>query len=220
VTTVQSYSGPPLPPPERVLIYEFAFAPDDVHLDSSVRERLLRSVGNGSESERQMAVAVKVAKAVTETLVLDIRSLGLAAAEAKADSPVTARTLLVRGQILSTDEGNRTRRTLIGLGAGQSVVEADAQVLYAGGAAEPQLVESFTADSNSGRAPGMAETMGAGAAAGRLATSAAAGGGLHLLSESHRAGVDEDGERLAHQVARNLAAFFVRQGWIPADAAR
>lgn len=36
--------------------------------------------------------------------------------------------LMVKGQLLSTDEGNRTERVVIGLGAGRTSVQANVQV--------------------------------------------------------------------------------------------
>src|SRR5258707_6348653 len=46
------------------------------------------------------------------------------------ESPGAGNRVIVDGQMLSIDEGNRTRRNLIGLGAGHSTVEADMQVYY------------------------------------------------------------------------------------------
>ena len=126
----------------------------------------------------------------------------------------TGNVVLVQGAILSVDEGNRTRRTLIGLGTGASSVSVDAQVLYRQGYLAPRLLESFSASADSGHAPGMAETMGAGAAADRVAVSAAAGTGLHAVSERRRAGNDDNARRIADALAPQLGQYFARLGWI------
>jgi hypothetical protein len=60
--------------------------------------------------------------------------------------------------------------------------------------------------------------MGAGAAAGRLATSAAMSTGTSIVSETTSAGVDDDGERMAKEIAKNLRQFFTDQGWIARSA--
>jgi Domain of unknown function (DUF4410) len=124
--------------------------------------------------------------------------------------------VLVQGQIVSVDEGNRTRRTLIGLGAGASSIAVDAQVLYRRPEVQrPQLLEAFTASGNSGRAPGMAETLGVGAAADRLATSAVVGAGLHGVGERRRTGSDDNARRIADALAPQIGQLFARLGWIP-----
>lgn len=122
------------------------------------------------------------------------------------------RKLVVGGQILSIDEGNRTRRNVIGLGAGRSEVQAHAEIYYYTDAADAHLMESFTAEAESNRKPGAAETMGAGAAAGRVAESAAVGAGTGLALSGD---VEADGARMAKAIAKHLGQFFAEQGWIP-----
>lgn len=91
------------------------------------------------------------------------------------------------------------------------------QIIYkpAGGAA--RLVQSFTANADSGRMPGVAETARVSAAAGSIATTAAAGAGLHGVSETKRAGVSANAKRLAGAVAKQIAQIGVANGWISAE---
>ncbi|MBC8831786.1 DUF4410 domain-containing protein, partial [Escherichia coli] len=71
----------------------------------------------------------------------------------------------------------------IGLGAGKSEVGASVTVVFRPASGTPQPLGTFSASANSGHMPGMVETAGVGAAAGRLATSAAVGAGMHGVSE-------------------------------------
>ncbi|HLI13108.1 MAG TPA: DUF4410 domain-containing protein [Alphaproteobacteria bacterium] len=220
VATTQAYAGPQLPRPDRVLVYDFAVAPDQVTLDRGVGARLLRAFQGTPQADQQRAAGAKVAEAVAQKLVAEIEKLGLPAERAggAAGSAEVSR-LLIQGDILSIDEGNRTRRVMIGLGAGASEVEAETQVLYAAPGGPARLVQSYTAEAESSRKPGMAETMGAGAAADRLATSAAVGGVVNTASETYGSDVEAVAARMAQQIAKNLATFFVSQGWIaPARA--
>ena len=41
------------------------------------------------------------------------------------------------------------------------------------------------------------------------------GAGTSLASETMSAGVDDDSERLANELAEQLKKFFMDQGWIP-----
>jgi hypothetical protein len=88
------------------------------------------------------------------------------------------------------------------------------------GGAQPRLLESFAASADSGRAPGMAETMGAGAVAGRVATSAAVGGGMHAGLETRHADSADEGGGIGKALGEKLAQFFARQGWVAAAVPR
>jgi hypothetical protein len=118
--------------------------------------------------------------------------------------------------VLGVDEGNRTRRTLVGLGAGMSSVDVGAQVYLVEGGAPPRLLESFTARVDSGHVPGMAESLGVGAAAGRLATATAVGGAGHVAMEGSRADDVGEARRLGGALAERIRQYFAQQGWIMA----
>jgi len=215
VSATQAYAGPPLPPPNRIVVLDFATDPQDVSVDRGVRARITREFGDTSLTDEQQNALRQVRMAITQDLVRRLREYGLPAEAAARDTPApVGNIVVVQGAIVSVDEGNRTRRTLIGLGAGASSVGVDAQVLYRQGYEAPRLLESFSASADSGHTPGMAETMGAGAAADRLAASAVAGTGLHAVSERRSAGDDDNARRIADALAPQLGQYFARLGWI------
>lgn len=214
VQTTQNYSGPALPRPDVVVVNDFAVTPDEVKLDRGLSARLGSAFSGTSTDAQQVEAGRKVAMAVSKALVQEIQKLGLPAVHANSAAPATgSTTVLVTGQLLSVDEGNRTRRNLIGLGAGHSDVQADTQVYYSNGGAGRELVERFAADAQSARKPGAAETMGFGAAADRAGEMAATSAGASLGSEALSADVDADGQRMAEEIAKKLAEFFAGQGW-------
>ena len=102
---------------------------------------------------------------------------------------------------------------VIGLGAGQSDVRTAVQVseVYPEGR---RVVDEFEINAKSGYKPGMAETMGLGAAAGHLAVSAAVSTAGAVASEAFGDDVKADAERTAAKVATLLSGFFAQQGWI------
>jgi len=211
----QTYSGALLPRPDIVVVNDFAVTPEEVRLDSGLRARLMNAVSPAPASQREIEDGRKVTATISRTLVEEIRKMGLPARQGlPGESPGAGNRLIVDGQMVSIDEGNRTRRNLIGLGAGHSTVEADMQVYYdsSNGA---RLLESFEGVAESSRKPGAAETMGVGAATGRAAESAAVGVGTGVISGSD---ADSDAQRMAKEIAKKLSALFARQGWIPAGA--
>jgi hypothetical protein len=217
-TTVQPLSeyGGPVPQPDRILVYNLAVSPGEVELDGGVAERIKEATQGTPRTLEEMQVGAKVAFVLSEHLVAEIRSMGLPAQRASGPPPPWGRTVMIKGAFLSIDEGNRTERLVIGLGAGRSEIRADVSVLEAT-AQGPRLLEQFQVDAKSGLKPGMAETMGAGAAAGHIATSAALSIGGTAVSESFGADVEADAQRAAKGIAEQLRPFFVSKGWIIAQ---
>ncbi len=205
-----------LPRPDRILVYDFAVTPDEVKLDQGISADVMRYVSDSSMSARiadEIKIGHAVANAVSIALVEKLRSYGFFAERALGWPSRTGNTLLVKGQFVSIDEGNRTERALIGLGTGRTSVQAYVQ-LYDLTPQGMRTVDTLRADAKSGYKPGMALMMGVGGLAGNLVTSAVVSSVTTAGSEMSWATVEADGKRLANDVAKNLGQFFVTQGWI------
>lgn len=124
--------GAPLARPVVVVVQDFATDPQAIQLDSGVRSRLEALIGGSQPDARRVEIATQVRSAVTETLVRRIQAMGLAAVANTSGppglEPAGGPVVTVSGQVEDVDQGNKTRRTLIGFGAGQSKVGADVQV--------------------------------------------------------------------------------------------
>jgi len=200
--------------PDTIYVYTFDADPDQVKLDGGMLQKLKTHMGGSSAEQKQIADADRVREQVADEIVHQLQALGLHAIRADVPAPPNQNVLLVQGSFDTIDSGNRRRRILIGLGAGKSQVSSSVQILYKPAGGAPRLVQSFTASADSGKAPGMAETAGVGAATGAIATTAAVGGGLHAVSETKRAGVSADAERVADAVAKQIAQIGVDSGWL------
>jgi hypothetical protein len=227
VEQVGASAGPALPPPARVVVYDFGVSPEAVRLNQGMGARLQRGMESEEDvSEQKLRIATATQAALAAGLVRGLAGYGLPVEQAGMGAPGGAGAdaspaLLVRGRILSVDEGNRARRVVIGFGAGASRITAEAELYYVpatGGA--PVSLAMFTAESDSGRMPGMAVPVGAGAAAGRAASSAVVGGTLHGASEMRATGDEQNAQRLAAPLAKKIGSFAASQGWIPASAVR
>jgi len=218
-TSVQSTSGTAytgLPRPDRVLVYDFAVTPDEVKLDQGISAELTRYLSDSGTSARtadEIKIGHAVANAVSIELVQKLRGYGFVTERALGWPTRTGSTLMVKGQLLSIDEGNRTERVLIGLGTGRTSVQANVQ-LYDLTPQGIRTVDTLRADAKSGYKPGMALMMGVGGLAGNLVTSAVVSSVTTAGSELSWSTVDADGKRLANNVAKSLGQFFVTQGWI------
>jgi hypothetical protein len=219
VQTVQSYVGPPVPRPDHVLVSYFSVTPEQVRLDQGVAARVSRVRGDQPPDSYEMQAALATQAALARQLVERLAHYGLPA-QLATDPPPPGTSLLVQGQIVGIDQGNRTRRVLIGLGAGKSTVSADTQLFFVSGREPPRFLNAFQGEADSGRAPGAAETMGAGAVGDRLATSTVLTGATHAGAETRRTTDTSEAGRLAGGLAKQIGQFAATQGWIPAAAVR
>ena len=202
-----------LPRPARVLVYDFAVTPEEVQLDRGLSAELVEMAKGSSRTEQEIQLGHQAARALTDELVKRINAMGLPAQRAQGAPSNWGNTILVEGQFLSIDAGNRTERTVIGLGIGRSEVQTLVQV-YQAQAAQLVRLEEFSTTAKSGYKPGAAETMGMGAAAGTLAVSAAVTAAGTVASEALGANVEADAQRTAKDVAEQLENYFTAQGWI------
>jgi Domain of unknown function (DUF4410) len=205
----------PVERPDMVLVHNFAVHPQQVRLDSGLRGRLTQVFSGETATQQQYEAALASSSALAQAVAEELRRTGLQVERVPTpDPPGIGRYLLVDGQLLGVDEGNRTRRTLIGLGSGKSSVEVAAQLFLIQRGTPPRLLESFTAEADSGSMPGMLETGAAGAVAGRLASSAAIGAAGQTVLEGSRALDTGEAARIGRALAERLTQYFAQQGWI------
>jgi uncharacterized protein DUF4410 len=216
VETIHEYYGKSLlPRPDRVLVYDFAVSANDVKLNSAIGARLANLVTGAQENEEQVKVGRAVAKALAESLVKELDQLGLPVEHASSGTMPTARTVMIHGQFLTIDEGNRLRRMVIGFGVGGTDLRTKVQV-YQGMEAAPLLLQEFEANAESSKKPGMGPMVGVGAAATSAAGAAAVSSGVGVATEFDQT-VEGDAKRTAKEVAKPLSQFFAGQGWISAE---
>ncbi len=213
IETEDVYSGAtPLAKPDQVIVFDFAVSPDEVELEHGLAADVKDLVEKAPRSEKEREIGQTVSNALAEKLVEDLRGKGLPVVRAGDLATLGERRLLVKGQFVSIDEGNRTERMVIGLGLGRSKVETRVQ-LYEPLHGREQLLEQLEAETKSGRKPGMAEMMGVGALAGHLLTSTVLSGGLGVASESLSTNVTALSKTMAQKVAAEILEFYKKQGW-------
>ena len=151
--------------PQQVLIYNFAVSPEDIRQNSAIFARLKRNIGSSNQTAEQIQLGRDVADALASELTQKIASMGLNPVRANANTPVPPGAILITGQFIKIDEGNRLRRTVIGLGLGKSSLDTEVRLL----APEPsgyKELRVFEAHVESGKMPGAAVLGPAGVAAG------------------------------------------------------
>ena len=208
-----------LPRPELILVHDYQVARDEIQLDSSaISSRVERAVKGTPEAEDQLKIEQEVSRALTTTLVDEIRKLGIRVEPAAMTSPVAGPTLSIEGQIGFINEGNKAKRLVVGFGVGASEVRTLTQVYEVTGGDGHRLVEDFYTTTKSSRKPGFGPMAGIGAAAGLAASRAALAGGVGVATALSQT-VEADVQHGAKQIAKELAKLFVQQGWIAQEQA-
>lgn len=133
------------------------------------RRRLQRREPDADSSPESLAKQVQAAFA--KTLLNELQKTAMPAETAPArDAAIPAHALMVRGEFTTINQGNKTKRMMIGFGRGASDVKAHVTVSLTTDAQSVVLSE-FNLKSQSGKKPGAAATMGVGS----VAVGAAAG---------------------------------------------
>jgi hypothetical protein len=216
---VVTYGGQ-LPRPQRIVVYDFTSTPGDVQLQSGLGGRIkesMREAEGASLAEQQTKLQQDLMRLMTAQLVQEIGKLGLPVESAETAGPVTEGQLSIEGQFLTIDEGNRTRRLVIGFGAGASHVRIAVQMLETI-AGQHRLVEDFYTNASSSRKPGFGPMAGVGAAAG-AATAVTAGVGVGTTALMGPQDAESDTKQAAVAITKEVARFFAKQGWITAEQA-
>ena len=120
-----------LPRPQVVVVQDFAVWPGEVQLDPGLSGTIDETLGANRlppRTAKEQQIGQQVANALAEKLVVEIRDLGLPAERGSGLPPGMATGLVISGQFVSVDQGNRTERVVLGLGAGRSDVRVRAQV--------------------------------------------------------------------------------------------
>ncbi|NRO99132.1 DUF4410 domain-containing protein [Paraburkholderia sp. NMBU_R16] len=204
--------------PDAVFVRTFDVDPNLVRPDPGKLETLTSTIEGKSETDRQASIALEVQQEVANELVQRLQAAGLPAVHTDRPAPDNQNVLIVEGRFETVDAGKRSRRVLIGLGAGKSKLGATVSVLYQQAHQPPSLIESYSTQIDSGRQPGLAEGLGVGAAAGSLAVSAGLGGAMHAHSERTHDQPVNDARRMADAIAKQVEHEGAAQGWLPQAA--
>lgn len=208
--------------PSQIVVYDFAVSGTEVSQNSGPLQRLYRAATENSEQQQegQMQIAHDTAKNLSDDLVKKLNPLGFTVIQSPRGTTPPDGALVIDGEFVTISEGNTARRLIIGFGAGAATLDTRVNIYQLANGSDAQLLD-FTTHADSGKMPGAAVTMGAGAAAQGGATigmgaasGAMAGGKLYTSTTSH----------LADSTAKQIVAYFsdyaATQGWISPDQAQ
>lgn len=198
--------------PSTIYVYPFAVTATDVTLNQGFFQRAFRKVTDSNQSQSQLKIAEATAQALAQNIAEQLQSMGYNAVEVSRGTKVTGNNIIVvDGQFVDINEGNRLRRMVIGFGAGQATLDTKVQVYQVANRRVTQIMD-FTTHADSGSMPGAAVTGPAGAAAGGAAVSLGANlaGGA---AKTYRSSSGYLAKKTADQSVNYMSQYFAQQGW-------
>jgi hypothetical protein len=211
VTERQTYEGPRLPRPNRVLVYDFAPTASD--LPPGFAPTLQYGEPTTPPSSQQIEAGRQLGAQVAKELVGELQRMGLPAVAAAGQPPLGPNDIALVGYFTSVDKGRVAERMVIGFGAGA----ADLKTVVEGYRMTDKGLErlgSGSVDSAGGKAPGAALPAAVAVASGNpigLAVSSA----VKIEGElSGRTTIDGAAKRTAKEIGDQIKLGAQRQGWI------
>jgi hypothetical protein len=203
--------------PSTIFVYDFAVDSQEVTLNQSFIQKEYRQFSDANQTTEQVQLADQTAQALSFAIVAKLQKLGFYAIRLPRGTPPNGNNvLIVDGQFVEISEGNRVRRMVIGLGAGESVIDTKVQLFQLNDGVTKQL-DDFQIHSDSGEMPGVALTAPAGAAAGGAAAAASLGANLAAgTGKTYTSSTGILASRSADKTAAYLSQYFANQGWIAA----
>jgi hypothetical protein len=198
-----------LPKPAHIWIYDFAATPADVPPESTFAS----TEPGPMPTEEELTVGRELGNAIALKLAEEISALGLPAIRALPDSKPAVNDIVIRGYLLSVEQGSAGKRMTLGFGAGGSELETAVEG-YQMTATGLRKLGSGTTASEGGKGPGMA----VGGAAWLITGSPVGlivGGGLKVYGEaSGSSKIEGRAKATAEEIVKELKPRFKMQGWI------
>jgi hypothetical protein len=110
-----------LPRPAHILVYDFAATPSEVPAESALANP--RLVIPSPQTDEHIATGRRLGREIAAELVAEIRAMGLPAERASSGTTPRINDLVLRGYLLSFEEGSAAERVGIGFGSGASEVK-------------------------------------------------------------------------------------------------
>ena len=109
-----------VPRPKHIFVFDFVSRPEDAQADSA----LAGQKPAAPQTKEQIALGLEIGAEVATELVAQIEAMGLQAERGTPKSAPGVGDLVIRGTLLSVEEGSATKRVAIGMGFGDAVLHA------------------------------------------------------------------------------------------------
>ena len=163
VSGERDYAGTNVSRPEIIYVADFGLGVENIHHEEGLlteRPRLptrVRGMISGA-SDTPEGRAHELVELMANSLVADLKKEGFQATRLRPGAELPTKGWIITGVFTDVQEGNRLRRSMVGLGQGATDIQlvAAVQDLSHG---SPQPVQEVATDASSAKAPGGAATI-------------------------------------------------------------
>ncbi len=209
----QSYAAQErLPRPGRVIVYDIAATAADISPTAAITGYYSRR--QSPQTPAEIRVGRKLGAQVAATLVREILNMGMPAQRAGHGPLPQLGDVVITGQFISIDEGDRTKRMIIGFGKGSAELKTHIEG-YLVTERGHRLLGTRQVGAKGGKKPGLLVPVIVAAATGNpvgLIVSSA----MTFKGEKKKGAETLKGaaKRTAKEIAKELKKIFRSQGWI------
>jgi hypothetical protein len=207
VTERQQLETGKIPRPDHILVYDFVATPADAPAGSDVL------VQSEQQTAEQIAAGRRLGAQIAKELVADIQGMGLPAVEATSGISPQVGDIVIRGYLVSIQEGSAAKRLVVGFGAGASELSTAVEG-YLVTAQGLRKLGSGTVQAGGSKTPGAAVgavvAVASGNPVGLIVSS-----GMKIYGEaSGKSKLEGRAKATAGEIADQLKIRFQEQGWI------
>jgi hypothetical protein len=190
--------------PDRVVVYDFVGTHDDLPPDSAIARYYEERTT--PQTEVEIDLGRRLGRLVAQNLVTELNSAGIPAQHAASVPETRIGDGIIRGEFITIKEGSRTKRVLIGFGAGAGELKTLAEA-YLVTDAGLRPVGSMQVDAAGGKLPGMLVPVGVGA-------SAVVAGSANVMQERGPEAIRAAAQRTAKELAKLIIDAYSQRGWL------
>ena len=200
-----------LPKPDHILVYDFVASPSDVPSESSLASKDVAPAT--PQTAEEIKTGREIGAAIAAGLVEEIHIMGMPATQMSTPTTPALNDIVIRGYLLSIDEGSVAKRVTLGFGSGKSklTVAVEGFQMTATGL---RKLGSGTVDAGGAKGPGAALGLAA-----FIATANPVGlvvnVGTKVYGEaSGSSKIEGRAKATAKEIGEQLKKRFIEQGWI------
>lgn len=200
-----------VPRPEHIWVYDFAATPAEIPAGSALAGQPVEHAT--PQTPEQVATGRQVGAQIAVELVREIRGMGMPVQLASGAPSPKVNDIVIRGYLLSIDEGDATRRVTVGFGSGAShlTVAVEGFQVTAHGL---RKLGGGKVDSGGAKTPGGAVGVAALIATGNPVGLIVGGGAKAYGEYSGSSKIEGRAKAIAKEIADALRKRFQEQGWI------
>ena len=211
VTDRQVLVDEKIPRPDHILVYNFAATPADIPADSSLAGQ--HDEHPTTQTAEQIQAGRKLGTEMATQLVEQIRSMGMPAERASTQSTPQINDIVIRGYLLSIEEGSSDKRIMVGFGSGESELDVAVEGFQMTDQGLRKL-GSGTVDADGSKTPGAGMGLASLLVTGNPVGLIVSGGMKVYGEESGKSKIEGRVKQTVEEIADVMKERFKQQGWI------